>query len=351
MSSVTGHSEIYVDYEYGVLKEAIVGVPFAVYPDLAAAPWTEEALKILPEQEREKARQLSGKDSVTVGRYAETEKENQALISILQEHGVQVWRPEVLTVERAAQNFGTEFIKLAGISQQYTRDPMLVIGENVIENTMGSLYRRCDILGLRKLLNERVMGTNACWVAMPGVDYAAMIHNGHFDKTSFPVLEGGDVIVLGSTILVGNSMNCATGSSELGYRWLKSYLEPQGYAVELVRLCESILHLDVALSVPCPGVIIVCPSAFVDGVPKCFDGWQHIELTLEEAQYLGANGLPLDQTHYILGVNDHFDGRSVIQALEALGITVYPVYFARHNEDGGSIRCSTQPLRRRVNAG
>lgn len=340
-------NEIYVDYEYGVLKEAIVGVPFAVYPDLSA-PWTKEASKILPPEQLEKAKLLSGKDSISVGRYAEMEKENQALLAILDQHGVRVWRPEVLTVERAAQNFGAEFIKLAGISQQYTRDPMVVIGQNVIENTMGSLYRRCDILGLRQLLLERVMKSSARWVAMPGVDYSVMIKDGQFDKTHFPVLEGGDVVVLGQKILVGNSMNKATGSSDLGYQWLKSYLAPQGYDVEQVRLTENILHLDVALSVPCPGVVVVCPDAFVDGIPHYFDGWKQIKVTLDETQYLAANGLPLDPKHYILGVNDHFDGSSVMPALKANGITVYAIYFGLHHQDGGSIRCSTQPLVRHV---
>ncbi|MFN8470247.1 MAG: hypothetical protein U0X20_32130, partial [Caldilineaceae bacterium] len=32
-----GHTpEIFVDYEYGDLKEAVVGIPFGIYPDLDA---------------------------------------------------------------------------------------------------------------------------------------------------------------------------------------------------------------------------------------------------------------------------------------------------------------------------
>jgi len=340
--------EINVDYEYGDLKEVIVGVPLAIYADLAVATWAEEAVKILPEEEAAKLRALSGKDSIVTGKFAEMEKENEALIAILNQHGVKVWRPEVLTRERVAANFGASFADFAGVSQQYARDPLLVIGNNVIENAMGSLYRRCDILGLRRLLQQRVMGSGAAWVAMPGLDYSAMIQDGQFDKTGFPVVEGGDVLVLGKKILVGTSLNRATGSSELGYLWLKSYLEPQGYAVERVRLPEDILHLDVALSVPRPGVIILCPEVFLDGVPAYFDGWQRITVTRDETRHLATNGLPIDPDHYILGVNDHFDGAAVKGALEALGITVYPVYFARHNEDGGSIRCSTQPLERRL---
>jgi hypothetical protein len=40
--------------------------------------------------------------------------------------------------------------------------------------------------------------------------------------------------------------------------------------------------------------------------------------------------------------------RMIKDGLEACGITVYPLYFGRHNEDGGSIRCSPHPLVRRL---
>jgi len=341
-------AEISVDYEYGDLKEVVVGVPFIVYPDLKVAAWAEEAIKILPETEAKKGRERSGKDSIEIGKFDKMEKENMELISILEKHGVKVWRPEVLNRKRVADNFGEEYVRFAGVSQQYTRDPILVIGNNVIENTMGSLYRRSDILGLRRLFMERVMGSNARWVAMPVPDYSLMISEGQFDKTVFPTLEGGDVIVLGKKILVGTSLNRATGSSELGYLWLKSYLEPQGYDVERVRLTEDILHLDVALSVPRPGLIVVCPEVFVDGIPSYFNGWKRIEVSKEDTRYLATNGLPIDKDHYILGYNDHFDGKKVKKALEASGITVYSIYFAAHNEDGGSIRCSTHPFVRRL---
>ena len=274
--------------------------------DFSVAKWVQEAIKVAPETEAKKIMQRSGKDSITIGKFDKMEKENKELISVLEKHGVKVWRPEILTRERVIKNFGEEYVRFAGVSQQYVRDPILVISNNVIENTMGSLYRRSDILGLRRLFVERVAGSNARWVAMPGIDYSLMVRDGQFNKTWFPVLEGGDVIVLGKKIFVGTSLNSATGSSELGYRWLKSYLEGQGYDVERVRLPEDILHLDVALSVPRPGVIIVCPEAFVDGVPSYFNGWKRIEVSKDETRYLATNGLPIDQDHYILGYNDHF---------------------------------------------
>ena len=63
----------------------------------------------------------------------------------------------------------------------------LVIGIQVIECSMGSLYRRCDILGLKKLFLDRLIRSDAQWIAMPSLDYSRMIKEGDFDQTTFPV--------------------------------------------------------------------------------------------------------------------------------------------------------------------
>jgi N-dimethylarginine dimethylaminohydrolase len=339
-----------VDYEYGKLKEVVVGVPYTVFPDMTVAKWALETAKILPRAEADRAIALSAKDSVSTGIYDQLEKENGELIAILESHGVKVLRPDVLSRERVAENFGMDYVRFGGISQQYTRDPAIVVGDNVIENSMGSLYRRSDILGMVKLLRDRLMNTATRWVSMPALDYSQMVRDGQFDKTGFPVLEGGDVIVLGRKVFVGTSANRTTGSSELGYLWLKNYLKPQGYDVERVRLPEDILHLDVVLSVPRPGVIVVCPDAFVDGIPAYFKGWKQIKVTKEETRYLATNGLPIDQDNYIMGYNGHFDNKRIQKELEASGIKVYPIEFEGHTQFGGSIRCSTMPLLRRLEA-
>ncbi len=338
--------DISVDSEYGNLKEVVVGVPYFIYPD-RVPKWGKELMKILPKDEVAKAIARAGRDSKQIGKYDAMEKENKELIAILEKAGVKVWRPEVLTRGRVAENLGKDYVHYSGLSQQYTRDPFIVIGNNVIENAMGSLYRRCDIFGLQRVFMDRVMGSNARWVSMPIPDYSTMIANGNFDKTGFPVLEGGDVIVLGKKIFVGISQNRTTGSSDLGYQWLKSYLEPQGYDVERVRLADDILHLDVALSIPRPGLMIVCQEVMLDGVPSYFNGWKRIEVSRDETRYLAANGLPIDKDHYIMGYNSRYDNKRIKDALEAYGITVYPIFFGNHTEDGGSIRCSTNPLIRK----
>jgi N-dimethylarginine dimethylaminohydrolase len=95
---------------------------------------------------------------------------------------------------------------------------------------------------------------------------------------------------------------------------------------------------------------VVCPNAFADGIPSYFDGWKLIEVSKDEALRLATNGLPIDPGHYILSYNEHYDGWRVQNALEAEGITVHRIAFDNHNEDGGSLRCATHPLVRRLNS-
>ena len=334
-----------VDYEYGRLREVIVGGAFALYPDVAKAVWIQEALKILPEDEAQKGLERSGKNSREIGKYAKMEVENQALIKVLEAHDVKICRPSELSIEQVAANYGEEFTVTNGFQFIYSRDPIAVIGNNVIELSMGSAMRRADILAYRTLLKERIMDSNALWYAMPALDYFTL-SRGSYDKNRFPVLEGGDIIVLGKKILVGTSKNPMVGSSPLGIAWLQSLLAPQGYDVEAVPLKDHFLHLDVALSVPKPGLIIACLNAFCNGLPSFFAGWKIIDVSEEDAQRLAVNGLPIDEQHYILGTNGSRKWDKIVHSLNSEGIQVDSIPFENHNEDGGSIRCATHPLLR-----
>ena len=88
-----------VDFEYGDLKEVIVGLPYGMSPSLEAK-WFADALKVLPDDEAEYARKTAGMlwtemINPDTGK-SETEmleEENQAFIAILQSLGVTVYRP------------------------------------------------------------------------------------------------------------------------------------------------------------------------------------------------------------------------------------------------------------------
>lgn len=340
------HESIYVDYEYGRLKEVIVGVPYGMNPSLEA-PWLEEALKVLIPEEAEYTRQTAGKlwKDMVDPRTGKTEtemleSENEEFISVLEEFGVKVYRPFEITPEFVIEHYGKEIL-VNGYAQTFPRDNIVTIGNNLIEVNLRTAIRKVDISGFSKILSEKC-DDSVRWISMPHVEPLAP------QNEDVPRLEGGDVIVLGKTILVGNTMNPAVGSNESGYKWLKSTLGKEYYVIR-VPLVEQILHLDCTLSVPRDGLAIVCSEAFVDGIPEPLKDWDLIDMSLYDASTLALNGVPIDDKNYIMGWNDNNDNEYLKKELENRGINVRKVYFNTHNDTGGSLRCATQPLIRKIN--
>ena len=349
LSARSAHAEepsVYVDYEYGDLKEVIVGLPYGMSPSLEAK-WFADALKVLPKDEGEYARKTAGMlwtDMINpeTGK-SETqmlEEENQAFIAILKSLGVKIYRPTEITVDFIKEHYGADTL-LNGFSQDFPRDNMAVIGSNVIEFNLRTPIRKVDISGFRDILSEKCSDSMVKWFSMPHTELLKPA------RADTPFLEGGDVIVLGKTILVGNTENPSVGSNEAGYNWLKNILGDQ-YRVKRVRLVESVLHLDCVLSVPRSGLAIICEEAFLDGLPEEIKGWDLIRVSLDDVSRLAVNGLPVNFQNYVLSYNLHNDNRFIQAELEKRGITVHRVFFGTHNGQGGSLRCATQPLKREI---
>ena len=339
-------SSVYVDYEYGDLKEVIVGLPYGMSPSLKA-PWFEDAMKVLPKDEADYARKTEGMlwtDMINPANgksEAEMlEEENLAFIKILESLGVKVYRPTQITVDFIKENYGGDLL-LNGFSQDFPRDNMAVIGNNVIEFNLRTPIRKVDISGFKKILTEKCSGGNVKWFSMPHTELLKQ------PGTDTPLLEGGDVMVLGRTILVGNTQNPSVGSNKAGYEWLKNIIGDQ-YEVIRIPLVASVLHLDCVLSVPREGLAIVCEEAFIDGLPKQIKDWDLIKVSLEDVQRLAVNGLPVDSNNYIMSYNNHNDNSFLQAELEKRGIKVHRVFFGTHNGQGGSLRCATQPLIRKI---
>lgn len=337
---------VYVDFEYGDLKEVIVGLPYGMTPSLSA-PWFENAMKVLPPDEAEYARKTAGMlwtDMIDpkTGK-SETEKleeENLALIGVLNSLGVKVYRPQEITVDFIKENYGSDVLE-NGFSQDFPRDNMAVIGNNLIEFNLRTPLRKVDISGFREILLEKCTKEGVRWFSMPHTELLAP------PSPDTPLLEGGDVIVLGRNILVGNTLNPSVGSNEAGFRWLKNILG-SAYDVVRVPLREDVLHLDCVLSVPREGLAIVCEEAFVDGVPDHIKGWDLIKVDIESVRRLAVNGIPVDGKNYIMSFNEHNDNSYLQAELEKRNIKVHRVFFGTHNGQGGSLRCATQPLIRKI---
>ncbi|GAB1486283.1 hypothetical protein MASR2M79_13320 [Aminivibrio sp.] len=312
-----------VDYEYGDLKEVIVGLPYGMSPSLEAK-WFADALKVLPDDEAEYARKTAGMlwtemINPDTGK-SETqmlEEENQAFIAILESLGVTVYRPAEITVDFIKKHYGADVL-LNGFSQDFPRDNMAVIGSNVIEFNLRTPIRKVDISGFRDILTEKCSDPAVRWFSMP---HTELLEPARADA---PLLEGGDVLVLGRTVLVGNTENPSVGSNEAGFNWLKNILG-ENYTVKRVRLVESVLHLDCVLSVPRDGLAIICEEAFLDGLPEEIKDWDLIRVSLDDVSGLPSTAF-LSIPNTVLSYDLHNDNRYIHRARKA-GITVHRVFF------------------------
>ena len=319
---------IFVENEFSSLKKVVLAQSEFGFPK---EPRPED-LRFLSKEAVKENFENKGKD------YAEAfpelqkrwENERENLKKTLEKYGVEVLRPRKLSfVEKEA-------VGTAGYSNFFVRDPFFTVGNFVIESSLRFLHRRNEVFPVRDLFLQEVYPEECGYVAVPHPEIADPE-----DSTlgKGPFLEGGDVLVLGKQVFVGNS---GLASNELGVHWLRKLLKPQGYTVEQVRLHPDILHLDCALGLVKKGLMIICEDAFLDGIPAALKDWKKIHVTLDEAMNLATNGLPVSPEVYI--TDPAF--KHIGDQIEQENIKVEYIDFSISRSFGGSFRCSTQPLLR-----
>lgn len=319
---------IFVENEFAPLRKVVLAQSEFGYP---LEPRAED-LRFLSKDAVKENFENRGKD------YSEAfpdlqkqwELERTNLKEILEKYDVEVLRPRHLT-DAEKKAVGT-----SGYSNFFVRDPFFTVGNHVIESSLRFLHRRHEVFPLRDLFLEEVYPEDCYYLAVPSPEIADQ------EDTTLgkgPFLEGGDVLVLGKQIFVGNS---GLASNALGIQWLEKLLKPQGYAVEEVRLHPDILHLDCALGLVKDGLMVICEDAFLDGIPSLLKNWKRIDVTLHEAMNLATNGLPVSSEVYI--TDPAF--KHIGEQIEKHGIKVEYVDFSISRSFGGSFRCSTQPLLR-----
>ncbi len=154
-----------------------------------------------------------------------------------------------------------------------------------------------------------------------------------------PILEGGDIIVTGKDILVGES---PIASNRSGTNWLKRYIEPHGYQVHPVPMQGDLLHLLGAMCLLREGLLMVYRPALLNGLPEPVKDWEAIELSEHEARSFATVGVSLDEKTYLLPAGNN----RVADELGRRGIEPIPVPSDEISFWGGSLRCSTLPLSR-----
>jgi N-dimethylarginine dimethylaminohydrolase len=318
--------------EWGRLKEVLVGNrAHDIFPR-----WSPDWGRY---QHAEQTKGMEGRRVADVaGAHTQAAVEQtDRLAHTLEQHGVTVHRPRLLTDEETAAG-------PVGLVGQYPRDPVLVLGKHVIETNLRMVFRDKEHLGYEELFRQRLQqDPDARHIRMPTT---TPVLSGttpeDFLNDPRPFLEGGDTFLMNKDILVGCS---SLASSRAGVAWLQRYLGAEGYRVHLVPLTTEWLHLDCIFAIIREGLCMCYRDGFqTSRLPTLLKDWEVIEATAAEAQALGCNTLCLAPNVVVIGAEHH----RLIKAIEQHGGEVIPVPFDQVSASGGGIRCSTHPLAREV---
>ena len=306
---------IFVDSEFAPLRTVVLAQCQMRLPDVepGSAAQLNDEMAIMPPEQQKTILQLLGKDHAIAmpERQRRWEAEREALKRVFERHGVEVLRPRLLT------KWEKEAGGKDGYSNSYVRDPWFVVGNMVVEGSLRFPHRRKEVLPSREIFKSEVYPAACTYSAVPQPEIMPLdVDNGG----PGPFLEGGDVLVYGRHVFVGNSGRASTA---LGVEWLRKLIAPQGYTVEMVRLKPNILHLDCAMGLVREGLFVVYEEGFPDGIPQVLKDWTRIPVTMEEAMTLGTNGLPISPEVYV--TDPAF--RRIGDAVQKHGVTVEYVEF------------------------
>ena len=306
-------------HEWGKLREVVIGISpaedFVVFHE-ASMRW-----QVPPEDEF--SRKHAGRRVIELDPdwAYRMEQQADALAERVAREGVTVHRPERL------QGLERTFLAPNGEGMQlFPRDAMIVVGDHVIDSSLRLICRQRERYGLRPHI-QRLAARGARWSSVP---------LGAPNCVDGPFLEGGDTLLNGYEVYVGMS-GCA--SDMAGIDWLQALLGAR-YRVIPVALRSSVLHLDCALALVKPGLLIWCPEKLIDGLPMSLRSWDAITVSKDEANKLATNGLILEEGRMIVDA----DNTRVIDELRKRKMDVIPLPFDGPIRVGGGMRCAHHPL-------
>jgi N-dimethylarginine dimethylaminohydrolase len=309
-------------HEWGKLREVVIGIS----PAEDFVVFHEESMRWQLPAEAAFSRKHAGRRLVELDReWAERiERQADALAELVAREGVTVHRPERL------QGDERTFLAPNGEGAQlFARDGMIVVGDHVIDASLRLRCRQRERYGLRPIIQRMVVERGARWSSVPLGSPACV---------DGPFLEGGDTLLNGYEVYVGMS-GCA--SDMAGIDWLQALLGAP-YRVIPVAMRSFVLHLDCALELVKPGLLVWCPEKLVDGLPRSLRDWEAIAVSRDEAGRLATNGLVLEEGRMIVDA----DNARVIAELRKRKVDVIPIPFDGPIRTGGGLRCAHHPLLR-----
>ncbi len=309
-------------HEWGKLREVVIGIS----PAEDFVVFHEESQHWLTPEGNAFCRQHAGRRLIDIDAdwAKRIERQIDALAELVAREGVTVHRPERLQAEERT------FLAPNGEGTQlFARDGMIVIGNHVIDSSIRLRCRQRERYGLRPIIRAAVQKHGARWSSVP---------LGSPGCVDGPFLEGGDTLLNGHEVYVGIS-GCA--SDLAGADWLQALLG-DAYRVIPVAMRSNVLHLDYALALIKPGLLVWCPEKLIDGLPMSLRAWDAIVVSTDEANLLATNGLVLEEGRVIIDA----DNARVVGELRKRKVDVIALPFDGPISAGGSLRCAHHPLLR-----
>lgn len=309
-------------HEWGKLREVVIGIS----PAEDFVVFHEDSQRWLVPPGDAFSRRHAGRRLIDIDpeRAERIERQVDALAELVAHEGVTVHRPERLKGDERT------FLAPNGEGAQlFARDGMIVVGNHVIDASIRLKCRQRERYGLRPIIQEAVRKHGARWSSVP---------LGSPGCVDGPFLEGGDTLLNGREVYVGIS-GCA--SDLAGVDWLQALLGDR-YRVLAVAMRSNVLHLDCALALIKPGLLVWCPEKLIDGLPMSLRDWDAIAVSAAEANLLATNGLVLEEGRVIIDA----DNARVIEELRKRRVDVIPLPFDGPISTGGGLRCAHHPLLR-----
>ncbi len=228
-------------------------------------------------------------------------QQHDAFVNVLNEHDIEV------TVLPANPKLH---------EQVFTRDIAFAIQDQLFVGSMSEQVRKDETAILKTWLQEN-----------------SLTYQEGLPKS----IEGGDVMIDGSTIWIGKSGRTSYEAIEN----LQSRLP--SFNVESLTIPRYILHLDCVFNIISEHTVLLYPPAFTpEDLKKIKSHFDIIPVTKEEQFHMGPNVLSIGNRKVIsLSQNERLN-----QVMESKGCRVLPVDFSEIIKSGGSFRCCTLPLER-----
>ena len=255
-----------------------------------------------------------------------TPKEEYARASNRKEHNIgDLGNPAVAIQQHDAlkntlKDFGAEVLdvpELAGHPNSvFTRDTAICTPQGYIKLLLGLPTRQSEGAWMAQVLDAQ--GTSCIGeIKPPGT------------------LEGGDVVLAGEVAFIGRSVR----TNAEGIRQFADIMIPMGFAIRVINLPETILHLDKVLMVLGGKQALYCKELISQEDIKGFDG-----LAISCSGNTTANIICLGNKRVIVNRSNNL----VIALLKSKGYNVHDLDLSEFAKGMGGPNCLIMPVERRA---